>query len=87
MLSYWLLADICMAFQVEADPQGLLGGWIQATPANASVAPGQTATVVLMYNISQSGFQGSYIADVLITTNARPVAKVLYAHQLLNMLR
>ena len=65
-----------MHVQVEADPQGVIGGWIQASPTNASVAAGQVATVQLSYNISQQGFQGSYPADVLITTDARPVAKV-----------
>ena len=62
--------------QVEADPQGVLGGWIHANPSNASIAPGEVAAVQLLYNISQQGFQGTYAADVLITTNARPVAKV-----------
>ena len=65
--------------QVVATPNGLIGGWISAVPANGTIAPGKLANVTLQYDISDSSFQGVYAANVLITTNARPVATVRLA--------
>ena len=65
-----------MPAQVTAEPQGIIGGWITVDPPNGTVAAGKVTSVQLQYDISQQGFQGQYTADVLITTNARPVAKV-----------
>lgn len=61
---------------MEAEPSGLVAGWITPNPANGSIAPGQVVQVGLAYDISQQGFQGTYAANVLITTSGRPVAKV-----------
>ncbi len=39
------------------------------------MAPNGVATVTVEYDVSQIDFQGIYTADVLITTNAQPIAK------------
>lgn len=57
-------------------PLGVFGGWLSAAPAAGSVAPNSTAAISLAYDVSQNEFQGTYQAEVLLTTTARPVAKV-----------
>ena len=37
--------------------------------------PSGVGTVTVQYDVSQIDFQGIYTADVLITTNAQPIAK------------
>ena len=62
--------------QVSIRPNGVFGGWVSAQPPNATIAPSATGAFVLAYDISQNEFQGVNTADVLITTSARPSAKV-----------
>lgn len=62
--------------QATALPHGLIGGWISVIPATAILAAGKLLQLSVQYNISQQAFQGTYAADVLITTSGRPVAKV-----------
>ena len=62
--------------QVVPTSNTVIGGWLSAVPSNGTVAPGKVAEVVLMYNVSANPFQGTFAADVLITTSARPVAMV-----------
>lgn len=44
--------------------------------AVGSVAPNGIVNVSVLYDVSQINFQGIYTADILITTDARPLAKV-----------
>ena len=62
--------------QVVPTSNTVIGGWLSAVPSSGTVAPGKVAEVVLMYNVSANPFQGTFEADVLITTSARPVAMV-----------
>lgn len=55
---------------------GVLGGWVSADPANGSISAGQSQQIAVKYDVSQNEFQGIYTADILITTNAQPLAKV-----------
>ena len=49
--------------------------------AAGSVAPNGVLNVSVLYDVSQINFQGIYTADVLITTDAQPLAKVgLHCH-------
>ena len=48
------------------------------------MSPNGVATVTVAYDVSQIDFQGIYTADVLITTNAQPIAKAsaVWSHAL-----
>ena len=61
---------------MSVTPLGVFGGWLSATPLAGVVAPASAATIMLVYDVSQNEFQGTYQAEVLLTTTARPVAKV-----------
>ncbi len=63
--------------QVSVTPLGVFGGWLSAAPAAGAVAPSSQTSILLAYDVSQNEFQGKYEAEVLLTTTARPVAKVL----------
>ena len=41
-----------------------------------TIAPNGVSNVSLFYDASQINFQGIYTADVLLTTDAQPIAKV-----------
>jgi len=62
--------------QTNITSPGILGGWVSADPSNGTLAAGQSQAVVVKYDTSQNEFQGIYSADILITTNAQPLAKV-----------
>ncbi|BDA42482.1 probable extracellular serine proteinase at N-terminal half [Coccomyxa sp. Obi] len=64
---------------VSVTPLGVFGGWLSAAPAAGAVAPSSQSSILLAYDVSQNEFQGKYQAEVLLTTTARPVAKVLQA--------
>ena len=65
-----------MVWQVTVTPLGVFGGWLSAAPAAGSVLPSSQSTILLTYDVSQNEFQGKNQAEVLLTTTARPVAKV-----------
>ena len=62
--------------QISITPLGLFGGWLTATPPMGIIQPSSQTAIQLMYDVSQNEFQGKYQAQVLLTTTARPVAKV-----------
>lgn len=61
---------------MSVTPLGVFGGWLSAAPAAGVVLPSSRSAIQLAYDISQNEFQGKYQAEVLLTTTARPVAKV-----------
>jgi hypothetical protein len=62
--------------QTTITSPGVLGGWVSADPSNGTLAAGQSQAISVKYDVSQNEFQGIYSADILITTNAQPLAKV-----------
>lgn len=63
--------------QSNVTSTGLVGGWVTATPSTGTITPGQIQVISVQYDIGQNEFQGIYTADILLTTNAQPLAKVL----------
>ena len=47
-----------------------------ADPVSGTIAPGQSQAITVKYDVSQNEFQGTYSAEILLTTNAQPLAKV-----------
>lgn len=45
-------------------------------PTNGTIPAGGSAQITVKYDVSQNEFQGVYSADILLTTNAQPLAKV-----------
>lgn len=85
---YVCIANVLSDAQVNVTSSAALGGWISASPINGSIAPGESQVITLSYDVSQNEFQGMYEADILITTDAQPLAKVdlraiLHAHHYL----
>jgi hypothetical protein len=64
--------------QVSVTWDGLVGGWLAASPTNGSIAGGAASSILLTYDVSDTGFQGVYTAQILVTTDAHPSAKVRY---------
>ena len=62
--------------QVSITPLGVFGGWLTATPSTGVIHPKSQTAIQLVYDVSQNEFQGRYQAQLLLTTTARPVAKV-----------
>ena len=62
--------------QVSITPLGVFGGWLTATPSTGVIYPKSQTAIQLIYDVSQNEFQGKYQAQLLLTTTARPVAKV-----------
>ena len=54
----------------------MFGGWLTATPSSGIIPGMSQAAVQLKYDVSQNEFQGRYQAQLLLTTSARPIAKV-----------
>lgn len=48
----------------------------QSVCAEGTIAPNGVSNVSLLFDVSEINFQGIYTADVLLTTNAQPIAKV-----------
>ncbi len=61
--------------QVSITPLGVFGGWLTATPSTGVIKAQSQQAVQLVYDVSQNEFQGTYQAQLLLTTTARPVAK------------
>ncbi|KAK9817300.1 hypothetical protein WJX72_012366 [[Myrmecia] bisecta] len=70
-------ANVSVTFAASAQPNGVIGGWISVTPATGTIPAGGFALIAIKYDFSQNQFQGINTANILITTNARPVAKVI----------
>lgn len=62
--------------QVNITPLGVFGGWLTATPSTGVIRPKSQTAIQLVYDVSQNEFQGRYQAEFLLTTTARPVARV-----------
>ena len=71
-----LRSEVIGNLQISITPLGLFGGWLTATPPMGIIQPSSQTAIQLMYDVSQNEFQGKYQAQVLLTTTARPVAKV-----------
>lgn len=68
-------------WQVSITWDGVVGGWLTASPANASIPGGGSLPIQLTYDVSDTGFQGVYNGQLIITTNAHPSATVNHAAQ------
>lgn len=63
--------------QANITSNALLGGWVTASPTSGTIAAGQDQVITVKYDVSQNEFQGVYTAEILLTTDAQPLAKVV----------